>query len=891
SHLQDDQSEFSGASNSSSTENSSEHSSENSEETDKEEEEEEETRFSIDDGDCEYNSSDGGPNSDREDREFNNSQHQEDASDLSGASDNSYNEDSSEYDSGHRDETDQEEEEEDNSIIGEAGGADGDQNENNENNEIADPFRRLKSSLEGSFALERQLQVNISIGEILTNALVLCKKHNWGHLEKEHLMKFTQSILNCGKILPDSRFLLDQYFYSKEDMWYYFHCSGCYSSLVDLPSKQRRPDQIVCSNVKCNRVNILSDLSKATYFVTFYLPSQIEVLLSNPDIRRKLVNPSDFLNVPPDNVMRDLYHGTMYRKFAHTVRDECASGVKVLSLTLSVDSASLCSFSGQKICPCFVVINELPPVLRSGNPLLAGLWFGLVKEKIDLFLPPIVKHITKLSLVGVSLRISQDEEWFVKVFLLACCADSVARCDVQGIHAHRGDFPCSWCLEEGEEWENCRIFRYRGPLAPPRTIRGFLNDVREALQTKTFVNGVKYLSPLAPAPHFDIVDGFIVDQLHAKDEGTTKAFLKAWLKDKGKPFYVGSENNIILINQKLMKIRLPKEARKSIRDVDNLPFWTGREFENFALFVCIPVLVNILPSRYLKHWALYVQANYILLSTEIPIDVLPIVEGIIEDFISQIEALYYPEMLRFNTHIFRHFVENARRWGGIYALSAYAFEAGNQKLKKLVNHVSFIPNQICRGFSEENALVILKRFCSSEVTESFEKSLNHKASSSSPFVDAGKVRLLQKGKLYKATEEEEWFITRMGKNIEDFVQYGQLQKDGCCFGTYSGKKKTKTDNSYAMLASKDIILIRKILYHELTSKVWIVGSKVRCVPSQYCPLAIVRFDSSLCFQFSVTSIDEDVEFFEVDTLKMVCVNIELEGCHYICPMPNIFNMY
>ncbi|KAK3917318.1 Halomucin [Frankliniella fusca] len=856
----------------------------------------EENEYSLSDGDgsVEENRAHTGPDGDsgNEDEALNNFQGGQD--NTSQSSDDSGSGSSSSENDNERDQ-----EREDNANSSDEGegrddenGAHREPNEDNENFEMCDPFKRLKSSVEDSFSIERQLQVNISIGEILINALALVKNHNWSHLEKEHLMKFAQSILKCGKILPDSRFLLDQYFYSKEDMQYFFFCSGCYKSLGAFPAKQTRPERIVCPIATCETVNILSDLSQATYFVTFYLPSQIEVLLSNPDIRRKLVSPSAFVNVPGDNIMRDLYDGKMYRKFANIVKDECNSGVKVLSLTLSVDSASLCSFSGQKICPCFVMINELPPVLRMGNPLLAGLWFGLVKEKMDLFLPPIIKHITKLSSQGFFLKFSPEEEWFVKVFLIACCADSVARCDIQGIHSHRGDFPCSWCLEEGEEYINCRIFRHTGPLAPPRTIRGLIEDASNAIRTQTFVNGVKYLSPLAAAPLFHPVNGFIVDQLHAKDEGTTKAFILAWLNDgQNYPHYIGRDHQKDLINAKLKKISLPKEARKNIRDLNNLAFWTGRENENFGLFLSVPVLVDILPSRFLKHWALYVQVNYILLCTEIPIDVLPIVEAIVDEFVSQVERLYYPEMMRFNMHLFRHFVDNARRWGGIYALSAYGFEAGNQKLKKLVHSANFIPNQICRGLAEENALVLLKRHCSTETTKAFESSFDRKASTSSLYDRTGKVRLLKKGKLFKATVEEEWFINRMGKECADFLQYSQLQKDGCCFGTHSGRRKVKTDNSFAMLASKEIILIRKILYHEHTSEVWIVGSKVRCEPSPYCPLSIVRFDPSLCFQYSVISIDEDIGFHEVESLSKVCVNIKLDNCHYLSPMPNLFNMY
>lgn len=127
-----------------------------------------------------------------------------------------------------------------------------------------------------------------------------------------------------------------------------FFCSGCSKSLGNVSPKHARPAQVVCPNENCKTLNVLSDLSQATFFVKFFLPSQLEVLFSDPNIRRKVVSPADFVNAPADNVMRDLYHGTCYRAFAKHVEHDCSSH-KVLSFSLSVDSAALCSFSGQSM--------------------------------------------------------------------------------------------------------------------------------------------------------------------------------------------------------------------------------------------------------------------------------------------------------------------------------------------------------------------------------------------------------------------------------------------------------------------------------------------------------------------------------------------------------------
>ncbi|KAJ1519167.1 hypothetical protein ONE63_011223 [Megalurothrips usitatus] len=749
-------------------------------------------------------------------------------------------------------------------------------------------FSRLRSEVP-KLQEKMNLNVKISVGEILTNALTLVRKHNWSHLEKENLMKFATSILNCGNILPNSRYLLDEYFYSQNDMWYYFYCSECTKHLGSVPACRSRPEQICCPNPECKTVNRLHDLSKANYFVTFDLPSQIEVLLSDPDIRCKLVNPSDYTEPSEGGVMTDLHHGTMYREFANFIKNEAfPPNIRVISFTISIDSARLCqTFSGQSICPAFIMINELPQVHRIGNPLIAGLWFGTTKEKLDLFLPPIVKHVISLSTRGFTLHFL-DEMWFLKGFLIACVADSVARCDVQGLHSHRGDYPCSWCLIEGEEWEGVRIFRFTPEIPPPRTLEELVEDAGEALRTKQFIRGVKYLCPLAPAPFFHSVNSFIVDSMHAKDEGTSKSFLSAWLGEFGHRAAFSVVAKTKTIDKRLKSTRPPKEFRKSIRKLDDLAYWTGRELDNWAMYLSIPILNGILPPRFLKHWALYVQANFILLNTELPVDAIDIAEELLEQFCFQVETLYPLNMMRFNLHILRHFPANSRRWGQMFALSAYGFEAGNQKLKKLVHNANYIPNQICRGLSESNSLILMKRYCESTNTRAFEEEIDRKKRRFAIELE-GNIRLLHKGKRFHATEEEEWFLRRMGKTGSEFLVFTELKKNGCHYG--ADVKKQKTNNSFVCLANYDIVNIKKFLYCEASREVFVIGVKVRYEPSSLCPPSVVRFDRRLCFLFQVTSIDEDIIIFSVKDFRTVCVSIELENGHFISPMSNLYNMF
>lgn len=766
---------------------------------------------------------------------------------------------------------------------------DEDLHENDEEMESLESLSRLKRSLP-NLKKKLNLSVNISVGEILINALTLVKKHNWSHTETENLLKFALSVLNSGKLFFTSRYLIDEHFYSKEDMTYFFYCWQCSKELGSVRAKNPRPSQVVCPS--CATVNMLSDLSQVSYFVTFHLPSQIDILLTDINIRRKLMNPSDFAEFPDDGSMTDLHHGTMYRKFAAFVKSqEELTTSKFLSITLSVDSAALSqTCSGQSICPCFAMINELPFVLRTQNLLLAGLWFGKKKEKMDLFLPPVINHIVSLSQGGFTLKFpEQNEEWHMKLFLIACCADSVARCDIQGIHSHRGDFPCSWCLVEGEEYEGVRIFRHSVHPPPPRTVQGLQKDAAEALRTKRFVHGVKYLCPLAPAPYFHPVHGFVVDPMHARDEGTTKSFLKAWLGEYGaaKDFYIGAPNTIKKIDALLEKVSPPKEFRKAVRSLSEYAFWTGRELENWALYLSVPVLTDILSPRYLKHWAMYVQANYILLQSKLNLSAIKIAEDLLKQFRSKVESMYNALMMRFNLHITDHFAENCRRWGPLFAISAYGFEHGNQRLKKMIHNSQYIASQICRSFSEEQAMRILKLQCESVNTKLFEEEIDSNIPRS--LNDVGKVKLLHKGKIYTPTDEEQWYLGRKGINPSQLTLYTEILKDGCCYGM--SHRHSKKNNSFARLADNKIVVINKILVNEMTETILIFAQRVWCQPAPICPPSVVAFDANLCFLYTVSNIDEDVSLYDVSELCTVCVSLKFRHGHYIVPMCNVLNMF
>lgn len=88
----------------------------------------------------------------------------------------------------------------------------------------------------------------------------------------------------------------------------------------------------------------------------------------------------------------------------------------------------------------------------------------------------------------------------------------------------------------------------------------------------------------------------------------------------------------------------------------------------------------------------------------------------------------------------------------------YAFETGNNRMKKLIHHASYVPNQICRGLSEEQALIILQRYFSQSAnTRMFGDSINRELHSTRE-TTVGNVELIGYSRPPQASEEEEWLL-------------------------------------------------------------------------------------------------------------------------------------
>ncbi|XP_057211909.1 uncharacterized protein LOC130567659 isoform X2 [Triplophysa rosa] len=146
----------------------------------------------------------------------------------------------------------------------------------------------------------------------------------------------------------------------------------------------------------------------------------------------------------PDSV-QDIFDGAMY-KSVDPLNDPDQFN---LSLTWNIDGIHIFKSSPFHIWPIQIIINELPPHMRSRHVLLAGLWFGASKPKMNDFMQPFVDECLLLEQEGLTV-VHKGQSLNIHVFNLVCVCDSVARCAVQNVKQFNGEHGCNWCYKKGE---------------------------------------------------------------------------------------------------------------------------------------------------------------------------------------------------------------------------------------------------------------------------------------------------------------------------------------------------------------------------------------------------------------------------------------------------------
>ncbi|CAL1672152.1 unnamed protein product [Lasius platythorax] len=353
--------------------------------------------------------------------------------------------------------------------------------------------------------LEEQLSASttVSKGEVLLMSLVIGLRHSLSWTAITDILKMI-NVMFGERIVPDTKFLLHKYFSAEiKSANYHVYCPNCIKYLGIQESIRN------LNNCECG-FNIKT-ATTISFFVEFNLKDQLKKLLSNKFVikyldyrfKRKKKN---------DEAFEDIFDGKHYKG------NKCLEDKLNLSYIFNTDGCQLADTSKVAIWPYYIMINELPPHIRTKYIIPAGLWVDKSQPNMNVFVDIFVKQANELSTVGISWNY-KGKDVISKIFPLLSSVDSVARCKMLNMKQFNGSFGCTYCLHPTEQINNFVKFPISANIPPLRSD----NDIKElmkksiTLETATAEDtfGIKRPSFLMNLKYFDLAQSLPPNYMHS----------------------------------------------------------------------------------------------------------------------------------------------------------------------------------------------------------------------------------------------------------------------------------------------------------------------------------------------------------------------------------------
>lgn len=618
-----------------------------------------------------------------------------------------------------------------------------------------------------------------------SNILIMSFIIRWGLKDKgiEHLLR----LIDCHMPVPllGSKYLFLKKFPTSPSMKIRYICPKC-SDL--LPSDIDEGIECLCGYY-CSKEILKND---GNFFIQLSISDQIQQIMSDSE----LVN-----QIRKECQENDVINGKVYKR----LRNKGVIGDNDITLQWNTDGVRPFKSSNLSIWPIQACINELPFNTRRDNMLLCGLYYGKKKPIINTFMKPFVDELENLHTEGIVCNISGKEHPVnIKVHTLLSSVDSVARPKLQGIKQFNGKYGCSFCLRRGRRIKRGRgnATVYIGSLGKLRSTKQHLRALERLehynnthRQKKIHIQGVKEKSVLLLLPIFHIIWSFVPDYMHASLEGVVTTFLKHWTnyENRNQDYYLSSNKRKIL-NDRIQSIKPPVEITRPARKIDELNIWKASELRSFLLYYSLVCLRGLLPSKYLKHWFLFVYSMTIFLKEKFDNYEFENAKAALIKFVDNIEVVY-PDchsLYTFNTHLLLHMPKAVEDFGGLWASSTFPFEHFNGVLTRLIKGTCSVPQQICNSFlrlryiSHLSSKIFSYNDCSQTGKKLYESMLWKYYSSHNSYLFSNTLRLFGAPQNYSLSLVEKIIIEEyLQVNVKSITQsFRRLIFKGTVFHAY-----------------------------------------------------------------------------------------------------------
>lgn len=450
------------------------------------------------------------------------------------------------------------------------------------------------------------------------------------------------------------------------------------------------------------------------------------------------------------------------------------------------------------------MVNELPIQYRLNNLITCGLWINKNKPKMDVFLNPFVIAMNRLSTDGIISKICLDER-VIKVYVLICCVDSVARAPVQGIKLFNGKYGCSWCEHPGVWAFGSMRYPIMEQIPRPREHESMVNYMLQVEPGETIL-GILYPSPFINLLKFNIVYGFVPDYMHCVLEGVGKQLTNHHLSTM-------TEIEIKNSDEILKHIKYPCQVSRLARPLSVRNDWSAREWENFILFSSVPLFSIKLSKKLLDHWMIFVESIYILLNDNITGIELDRADEMLHKFVSQMEPFFGIRMMTSNVHQLLHLSKSVLDWGPLWAHSTFPFESENRNLLRAIRCARGATQQIVRFVNLNHSMITLREFVYPKMDDFVKFYCDYTVTSRvQNALKLTNITYFGEGENVNGDEE---FLEMLQLSPIHTKIYNKAVKEGCLYGTHLQENK-RSDNSFALLNDGKFVRLQNFIVDHTT---------------------------------------------------------------------------
>ena len=209
---------------------------------------------------------------------------------------------------------------------------------------------------------------------------------------------------------------------------------------------------------------------------------------------------------------------------------EFFSSQEHIGLIMNTDGVSLYKSSKVSLWPVYLEIANLCPNLRfrHDNVVICALWVGRSQPNMQMLLTPIFDELKRLNVVGFPLNTGPDGIKTVRVKILFCVADLVAKAKILNMKQFIGHCGCPTCIHPGEHEQSHLCLPGKSYLL--RTPDGIERAIRKGNKYGIVVEGIKGISSVHGSLNF--LFGMPNDYMHCVLEGVVKSLLKAWTNSR-----------------------------------------------------------------------------------------------------------------------------------------------------------------------------------------------------------------------------------------------------------------------------------------------------------------------------------------------------------------------